>query len=172
LDRWFESTRPPAPSLLEVVVELRRDRDKARRFVGWTVVTLAVLASLCILGAAELARVRGLAASASGRKATMATDDSQGTPVASDAVEPPHPSGSTVGNSATAAPAPSPPPDTGELRLTPSIRKQPIFVDGQKVGAGHQPVRLACGGHVVRVGAAGKVRTVVVPRGGSVTLAP
>jgi hypothetical protein len=62
-DRGSSSTRPPSPSLPEVVVDPRLER-RPRKWIGWVAVTIAVGASASILAAAAVARTRAHAAAA------------------------------------------------------------------------------------------------------------
>lgn len=65
---------------------------------------------------------------------------------------------------------PSAPPNKGVLVFAPSASGHRIWVDGALVGEGRQT--LACGLHSVKVGSAGRARTVNVPCGGEITFEP
>lgn len=65
---------------------------------------------------------------------------------------------------------PSAPPNKGVLAFAPAASGHRIWVDGALVGDGRQT--LPCGLHSVKVGSAGRARTVNVPCGGEVTVEP
>ena len=159
----------PSPSMTEVVLDSRAER-RPRRRIGWVAVMVAVSASMCIIAAAVVARVRELRHAAPDSAAVL--DARPVALVASVPVEPIGPSGPQTAHSVTPEPLAAHPPDTGELQLTSATRGQPIFVDGHPVAAGPGNFRLSCGRHTIRVGSRGKSQTVVVPCGGSLTLTP
>lgn len=84
-------------------------------------------------------------------------------PAAAPLVRPPPPPARTDAPSA----APVPP---GKGRLLTEAREEGhrVFVDGRFAGAGGAPILVRCGRRQVRVGSAGRLRTVEVPCGGEV----
>lgn len=66
--------------------------------------------------------------------------------------------------SSPAAAAPS--ASTGRLITAPAELGHRIFVDGRFAGGGGAPLTVRCGRHDVRVGSAGRLRTVEIPCGG------
>jgi hypothetical protein len=72
---------------------------------------------------------------------------------------------------APAAPVAPPRETTGRL-LTDALEKgHRIFVDGRFAGEGGAPLVVRCGRHDVRVGSAGRLRSVDVPCGGDLSVA-
>lgn len=71
-----------------------------------------------------------------------------------------------------AAPSEAAPPaaaaTTGVLQTASALPRRRIFVDGRTVGQTPEAVVLSCGVHRVRIGSAGKTRTVTVPCGGEI----
>ena len=57
VDRWYESIRPPSPSLPELILE-PRESSARRRLPGLIAMTVVVGASLCIVVAAAVVRMR------------------------------------------------------------------------------------------------------------------
>jgi hypothetical protein len=57
------------------------------------------------------------------------------------------------------------PIDVGELQPPASAAGHRIFVDGRTVSEGTDPIRVACGAHVIRVGSAGRTQRIQVPCG-------
>jgi hypothetical protein len=153
----------------EVVVGSRAE-PRPRRRIGWIAVMFAVSASLCIIAAAVVARVRELARAAPDSAAVL--NARPVAVVASVPVEPIGGSGPQTAHSVTPEPLAAHPSDTGELKLTSVTRGQAIFVDGHPMAAGPGDFRLSCGRHTIHVGSRGKSQTVVVPCGGSLTLTP
>ncbi len=56
----------------------------------------------------------------------------------------------------------------GKLELPASANGHRVFVDGKVAGEGSAALHLHCGSHTVKIGSAGKERTIDVPCGGSV----
>jgi hypothetical protein len=172
VERWFESIRPPVPSLPEVALERRPDPGP-RRWIGWLLVTLMVGACVCIMIAAAVVRVL-----ASGRSpdrfASTAPAPARGVAyVAGTPAAAPAPSDPRTTEAAANAASPSQtPPTTGELQVAPGTASRRMFIDGRPAGDGPKRFQLSCGVHVVSFGTARKPRSVVVPCGGSVTVTP
>jgi len=57
---------------------------------------------------------------------------------------------------------------TGRLITPPSELGHRVFVDGRFAGGGGAPLTVRCGKHDVRVGSAGRLRSVDVPCSGDV----
>lgn len=62
-DRWYESIRPPIPSLPELILEPRENSNR-RRWLGWIAMTVIVGASVWIVIAAAVVRLRAPARNA------------------------------------------------------------------------------------------------------------
>ena len=140
----------------------RRPDSRPRRRIGLAAVTLLVGASVCILLAAAVVRVRATVLASPSRVASTAPAAERTAVGAAVPVEP-------TGRSAAVPKGPVV-ALTGELQVastTPGLR---IFVDGHLAGAVPMRLQLSCGQHTVHAGNAWKTASVVVPCGGSVTL--
>ncbi len=78
----------------------------------------------------------------------------------------PSPASSASSPARAAAAAPS--ASTGRLVTAPAELGHRVFVDGRFAGGGGTPLTVRCGRHDVRVGSAGRLRTVEIPCGGEV----
>jgi hypothetical protein len=160
---WFETMRPPALPPEMMMTERLPSAPRPQPWMGWTMVTVAIGASMCIL--AEAVRVR-IGAAAHGEPALVAAVPDPALPVNAPVVAPPAPEAKANDTAARDKNAAQPGANTGELRLPAGHR---IFVDGRPVSERQGRLRLACGEHSVRFGSRGTTKTVLVPCGGSVT---
>jgi hypothetical protein len=57
------------------------------------------------------------------------------------------------------------------IALPPAADSHRVYVDGRLAGVPPPPIVVGCGRHVVKIGSQGREQTVVIPCGGSVSVA-
>ena len=197
LDRWFlSSMRPPDPCSPEIegpeAMTAPHPERGWRRRAGWVFVATCLTFGLCIVAtAAARARTRTTARAIDQDSQTVAAAPQKlasgvvppvaslaGAPVgrATDKVE--AKSSAPASHTASAPVSLSPRTENhpssrvGNVRLPPSAQGHRLFVDGKAAGETTALVRLQCGHHTLRIGSQGRERSVEVPCGATIALAP
>lgn len=159
---------------------------------GLLAIVLAVVAVFLLAGGGALGywwlRTRGEAASAPSPPAPAATPKPTATATVSSVSASVGASGSgspaatavpalstAPAATAPASAAPGSPPvaisdKEGVLRMPARAAGHRVYVDGKVAGHGVDPITVACGRHMVKVGSGDTERTVEVPCGGSVSI--